>query len=196
MSQLMTGSHSSPLATSDHDFSLFKLTKPAQERTAMAASKKQNQPAATESNVAQPVDRSAFDAAAQAAAAEDMADALVEPDQELTPELTGEQAVAAINKQLDTREASDELARLRAERKAANARIKELSAAAKANRPAKHTKTLDDVIARQAAQPKWLGRFIRGRVAERQRAGQPYDEALDGILAHLRSLAVRPSAAE
>jgi hypothetical protein len=155
--QAMTGSHSSPLATSDHDFSLFKLTKPAQEKKpAMVAKNQKSTTPVTESTV------------------------------EPTP-------VAQL---VDTRESGDEMSRLQAEYKATRERMKELRAAKAALKPVKVAKTLDTVIARQAAQPKWLGRFITGRVAERVRAGQSYDEALAAVLAHLGSLAVRPSAAE
>ncbi len=151
----------------------------------MATTKKPEAPK-NESPVDEPttVDRATFDAIARAAAAEDIADALVEPDQEEdaiiaeqtmpAPEMTGEQATALMNE--------TGLEQLVAQRKALDEQIK----AAKAAQP--NVSQLEKVIARQATQPKWLVEVLTGRVSARVKAGQSPEGAIDAVLHQYRVL--------
>lgn len=83
------------------------------------------------------------------------------------------------------------VADLKAQRAALDAQIK----AAKANQPAKQpkpekpTKTLQDVIAQQTARPRTdVPRIVTTYVLQRQAAGQDLYEALDQVLAQMRSV--------
>ncbi len=130
----------------------------------MAANSKKNQIPVDQSLVddqlvAPTKDRAAFEAVAKAAAAEDIADALVEPDQE-----------------------DDELERLVAEQKATAARIKEIKAMQPQQTP------LERELAKQQADGggAWVATVISHRAARRVKYGQPLEAALDEVMHQYR----------
>lgn len=107
-------------------------------------------------------------------------------DAALVAEQTATPQPANIDMTTMTPTDATELERLVAETKATQARIKELKAALPT------ISKLDKVIQRQREQPKWLPQLINGRIAERVKAGQPYDAAVEQVLHYIRTLVSEP----
>jgi hypothetical protein len=86
-----------------------------------------------------------------------------------------------------TAEPMDEMAQLKADRAALDAKIKQASAAQRAEKAAARVavthKSLETVIAAQEAEPivLWMGSNLVGRVAQRTRAGQDREAAIADV---------------
>jgi hypothetical protein len=86
---------------------------------------------------------------------------------------------------------SERIKSLKAEAKLIAEQIQNGKAAHAASKPARPTQAerLAAIAQRQAAQPKWIGKFVRARVQERVKAGQSRGEAIEQVLAFFRSCA-------
>jgi len=90
-----------------------------------------------------------------------------------------------------TAEQGDEMTRMKADRAALDAKIKEAAATQRAANVAKKAatvKTLDQIVAQQDSEgiALWMASTLVARVGQRTRAGQDFDVAAEAVFAEFR----------